>query len=73
LREEPKAPTVFFVLFFYHEFFVLRYKKLRAALAMERMKPGNQTKHKGNHILKSTTNSENNLPETIYQRSCMRK
>jgi len=31
-----------FLLFFYHAFIVLRYKKLRAALAMERTKPINQ-------------------------------
>jgi len=32
----------FFFLFFYHAFIVFRYKKLRAALAMERTKPINQ-------------------------------
>jgi len=34
----------FFFFFFYHAFIVLRYKKLRAALAMERTKPINQNK-----------------------------
>jgi len=32
----------FFILFLYHAFIVSRYKKLRAALAMERTKPINQ-------------------------------
>jgi len=34
----------FFFLFFYHAFIVSRYKKLRAALAMERTKQVNQNK-----------------------------
>jgi len=34
----------FFTFFFYHAFIVSRYKKLRAALAMERTKPINQKK-----------------------------
>jgi len=48
LREEPKSSAFFlfllflFFLFFYHAFIVFRYKKLRAALAMERTKPINQ-------------------------------
>jgi len=43
LREEPKSPAFFFFFFsFYHAFIVFRYKKLRAALAMERTKPINQ-------------------------------
>jgi len=44
LREEPKSHPFFlsFSLFFYHGFIVSRYKKLRAALAMERTKPINQ-------------------------------
>ena len=33
----------FFSFFFYHAFIVFRYKKLRAALAMERTKPINQS------------------------------
>jgi len=45
LREEPKSPVFFFFLFFYHAFIVFRYKKLRAALAMERTKPINQNKN----------------------------
>ena len=36
--------SLFFFLFFCHAFIVLRYKKLRAALAMERTKPINQNK-----------------------------
>jgi len=46
LREEPKSPAFFYFYFYfyflYHAFIVLRYKKLRAALAMERTKPINQ-------------------------------
>jgi len=42
----------FFFLFFYHAFIVLRYKKLRAAQAMERTKPINQ----------QTNNKRNQLP-----------
>jgi len=34
----------FFTLFFYHAFIVCWYKKLHAALAMERTKPINQDK-----------------------------
>jgi len=34
----------FFIFFFYHAFIVSRYKKLHAALAMERTKPINQNK-----------------------------
>jgi len=43
LREEPKSQDFFFVFFFffYHAFIVFRYKKLRAALAMEKTKPIN--------------------------------
>jgi len=57
LREEPKSHDFFFsffLYFFYHAFIVFRYKKLRAALAMERTKPINQTKHKRKHIPEST-------------------
>jgi len=36
-------PMPFFI-FFFHGFIVSRYKKLRAALAMERTKPINQNK-----------------------------
>jgi len=43
LGEEPKSSAYsFFLFFFYHAFIVFRYKKLRAALAMERTKPINQ-------------------------------
>jgi len=45
LCEEPKSPAFFFFFsFFYHEFIVFRYKKLCAALAMEKTKPINQNK-----------------------------
>ena len=38
----------FFFFFLYHAFIVSRYKKLRAVLAMEKTKPINQNKNKGN-------------------------
>jgi len=38
----PISCLFFFSLFFYHAFIGFRYKKLRAALAMERTKPINQ-------------------------------
>jgi len=40
--EFPNPMPFFFFFFFYHAFIVSRYKKLRAALAMERTKPINQ-------------------------------
>jgi len=48
LREEPKSHAFFF-FFFFSFFFIMRslffrYKKLRAALAMERTKAINQSK-----------------------------
>ena len=43
-------PLSFFSFFLYHAFIVLRYKKLRAALARERTKPINQ-----NNLTKETT------------------
>ena len=39
-----QIPCLFFSFFFYHAFIVFRYKKLRAALAMERTKPINPNK-----------------------------
>ena len=36
----------FFFFFLYHAFIVFRYKKLRAALAMEKTKPINHNKTK---------------------------
>jgi len=45
LREEPKSNAfVFYFFIFYHAFIVFRYKKLCAALAMERTKPINENK-----------------------------
>jgi len=44
VRDPNSMPFFFFFLFLYHAFIVLRYKKLRAALAMERTKPINQNK-----------------------------
>ena len=38
-----QIPCLFF-FFFYHAFIVFRYKKLHAALAMEKTKPINQNK-----------------------------
>jgi len=40
----PKSNVFFFVFFLFHSFIVSKYKKLRAALAMERTKPINQNK-----------------------------
>ena len=44
VRAQFSCPFLFFfsLFFFYHAFIVSRYKKLRAALAMERTKPINQ-------------------------------
>ena len=43
----PKRFFFFFFFFLYHAFIVFRYKKLRAALGMEKTKPINQKqKHK---------------------------
>jgi len=39
---DPNPMSFFSFLFFYHAFLVFRYKKLQAALAMERTKPINQ-------------------------------
>ena len=47
LREELKSPAFFFFFFFYHAFIVSRYKKLRAALAMERTKPNSNLLPRG--------------------------
>ena len=44
---DPTPWRFFFFFFLYHAFIVFRYKKLRAALAMEKTKPINQKpKHK---------------------------
>ena len=48
---EPKLMPFFF-FFLYHAFIVFRYKKLRAALAMEKTKP-----------IKQTTNNKRNLKQ----------
>jgi len=62
-------PMPFFHLiifhFFFHAFLVFRYKKLHAALAIERAKPINQTKHKRNHIPWSTANLKTTWPKPI--------
>jgi len=44
VRDPKPLSSFFFFFFFYHAFIVSRYKKLRAALAMERTKPINQNK-----------------------------
>ena len=48
----PKLMLFFFFLYIYHAFIVSRYKKLRAALAMERTKSINQkqAQRKPSHI-----------------------
>ena len=48
----------FFFFFLYHAFIVFRYKKLHAALAMEKTKPINQNKHIKNQLSKSTAKLE---------------
>jgi len=61
LREEPKSSVFlffFFFLFFYHAFIVSRYKKLRAALAMERTKPINQNIQQKKPTIFSTAATE---------------
>jgi len=62
LREEPKSHFLFFLFFlsfFYHSFIVFRYKKLRAALAMEKTKPINQNKQQKKPTLSSSAATEN--------------
>jgi len=50
VRDPNPMPSFFFFFFFFFKAFIVsRYKKLRAALAMERTKPINQ-----NHITKET-------------------
>jgi len=44
VRHPNPQPFFFFFFFFYHAFIVFRYKKLHAALAMERTKHINQNK-----------------------------
>ena len=53
----------FFSFFLYHAFIVFRYKKLRAALAMEKTKPINQKPNIKNQLALSSTilnNRQNN-------------
>ena len=62
LREEPKSPAFFFFFIFFFFFscvLVSRYKKLRAALAMERTKPINQNKKQKKPYFPSTAFAEN--------------
>ena len=50
----PNPKPFFFSFFFlYHAFIVFRYKKLRAALAMEKTKPINQNKQQKKPLLLS--------------------
>ena len=68
-----QIPCLLFLLFLflYHVFIVYRYKKLRAALAMERTKPINQSKQQKKPIPLSSTVTENILrpkPFTCYSR-----
>ena len=53
LDPNPNPSSFFFLFFLYHLFIVFRYKKLRAALAMEKTKPINQnnsTKEANNKV-----------------------
>jgi len=66
-----QIPCLFFFFFFYHAFIVSRYKKLRAALAMERTKPINQNKKQKKPYNPSTALAEstwgrNRLPVVPY-------
>ena len=45
----------FFFIYIYHAFIVFRYKKLRAALAMEKTKPINHNNNIKNQTIKSST------------------
>jgi len=63
---DPNVTSFFFSFFsffsfFYHEFIVFKYKKLRAALAMERTKPINQNKKPKKHVFLSPTVTESTL------------
>jgi len=64
LHEEPESQAFFYFFYFYiyHVFIVIRYKKLHAALAMERTKPINQNKQqKKPNILKFTSVTESTI------------
>jgi len=63
--EETQIPGLFFFFFFYHAFIVFRYKKLRAALAMEKTKPINQIT-KGTHSSLSSAATENLLSLKLF-------
>ena len=55
VRATPSGLFIFFLfLFLYHAFIVFRYKKLRAALAMEKTKPINQKPNIKNQITRSS-------------------
>jgi len=73
LREEPKSHVffVFFSFFIYHAFIVLRYKKLRAALAMERTKPINQNKKKKKPLFSSSAVAESTPGPKPFARSSL--
>jgi len=78
LREEPKSHVfclLFFIFFliFYHALIVLRYKKLRAVLAMKRTKPINQNKTQKKPLSRVHYKCEINLVKTICQRSRIRE
>jgi len=57
VREMVRDPNLlpFLSFFFYHAFIVFRYKKLRAALAMERTKPINQNSQQKKPYTSSST------------------
>jgi len=60
VREMTQIPCLLF-FFFYNAFIVSRYKKLRAALAMERTKPINQNKQQKKPTSFSTAATEKPL------------
>ena len=70
MTQIPCLFSFFFFFFFYHAFIVFRYKKLRAALAMERTKPINQkqttkeTKFPVHHAFTESTGAETICPSS---------
>jgi len=74
LREEPKSHAfLLFLILFYPAFIVLRYKKLRTALAMERTKPINQNKQQKKPLTFSSAVTEITLRLTLFAYHSFRK
>jgi len=74
VREMVRDPNpMSFFLFFYHAFIVFRYKKLRAALAMERTKPINQHQEQKKPFLLSPPRSLKISRPKPFARCSLRK